>query len=67
MFTVGIANLFSFRECKKIYELNIENRIEIDRSEAEKYEFINESYFFSLPFFQPNNTRVPFCCISTIE
>ncbi len=36
-------------------ELNIENRIEIDRSEAEKYEFINESCVFSLLFFQPNN------------
>ncbi len=37
-----------------IDELNIENRIEIDRSEAEKYEFIHESCVFSLLFFQPN-------------
>ncbi len=36
---------------KKIDELNIENRIEIDRSEAEKYEFINESCVFFITFF----------------
>ncbi len=33
-----------------IDELNIENRIEIDRSEAEKYEFIHQSCVFSLLF-----------------
>ncbi len=33
-----------------IGELNIENRIEIDRSEAEKYAFIHESCVFSLLF-----------------
>ncbi len=37
-----------------IDELNIENRFEIDRSEAEKYEFIHESYVFFNNFFQPN-------------
>ncbi len=36
-----------FCECNKIDERNIENRIEIDRSEAEKYEFIHESCVFS--------------------
>ncbi len=39
---------------QKIDELNIENRIEISRSEAENYEFIHESCVFSLLFFQPN-------------
>ncbi len=43
-------------ECKKINELNVENRVEIDRSEAEEYEFIHESCVFSLLFFQPNIT-----------
>ncbi len=52
IFTVGIANLFSCCECKKIDEQIVENRIEIDRSEAEKYEFIHESCVFSLLFFQ---------------
>ncbi len=37
-------------------ELNIENRIEIDRSEAEKYELIHESCVFSLLIFQPNTS-----------
>ncbi len=37
-----------------IDKLNIENRIEIDRSEAEKYEFIHELCIFSLLFFQRN-------------
>ncbi len=54
IFVVGIVNLIKFCECNKIDELNIENRIEIDRSEAEKFEFIHESCVFSLPFFQPN-------------
>ncbi len=41
-----------------IDELNIENRIESDRSETEKYEFIHGSCVFSLLFFQPNTIRV---------
>ncbi len=41
-----------------IDELNIENRIQIDRSEAEKYEFIHESCVFSLLFFQPNTSSL---------
>ncbi len=53
IFIVGIANLILICEFNKIDELNIENRIEIDRSEAEKYEFIHESCAFSLLFFQP--------------
>ncbi len=53
---VGIANLFQVCEYKKIDELNIENHIEIDRSEAEKYELIRESCVFSLLFFQPNSS-----------
>ncbi len=36
---------------KKIGELTIENRIEIDRSEAEKYEFIHESGVSFITFF----------------
>ncbi len=47
---VGIANLIWFCECNKIDELNIENRIEIDRSEAKKYEYIHESCVFSFFF-----------------
>ncbi len=57
IFTVGIANLFSFCECKTIDELDVENRFPIDRSEAEKYEVIHESCVFSLLFFQPNNSN----------
>ncbi len=56
IFTIGIANLFDACECRKIDEPNIENRIVIDRSEAEKYEFIHESCVFSKLFFQPNKT-----------
>ncbi len=50
----GIANLFLGCDDKKIDEQNIENRIVIDRSEAEKFEFIHESCVYSLLFFQPN-------------
>ncbi len=57
IFIVGIVNLLLLCECKKIDELTFENRIEIDRSEAEKYEFIHESCGFSLLFFQPNTVR----------
>ncbi len=47
----GIANLFFICECrKKIDEPNSENRIEIDRLEAEKYEFIHELCLFTLLF-----------------
>ncbi len=45
---------YHFVNAKKIDELSIENRIEIDRSEAKKYEFIHESCVFSLLFFQAN-------------
>ncbi len=38
-----VAKLFYVCECKKIDKQDIENRIVIDRSGAEKYEFINES------------------------
>ncbi len=51
IFIVGIANRLYFGEYKEIAELNIENRIEIDRSEAEKYEFIDESCVFFITFF----------------
>ncbi len=54
IFTIGIANLFYVCECRKIDEPNSENRILIDRSEAEKYEFIHESFVFFITFFQPN-------------
>ncbi len=47
IFIAGIANLFLFCECKKAGEQIVENRIEIDRSEAEKYEFTHESRIFS--------------------
>ncbi len=50
-----IANLSLVWECKKIDEQDIENRIVIDGSGAEKYEFIHESCVFSLLFFQPNS------------
>ncbi len=50
---VGIENLFQFCECQTIDELNIGNHIQTERSEAEKYEFIQESCVFSLLFFQP--------------
>ncbi len=69
MFIVGIANLFKVCECKKIDDLYIENRIEIDRSEAEKYKFIRESCVFSILFFQPNNTvrvRTLFRCCNRL-
>ncbi len=51
---MGIAKLRKFGDCNKIEELNIENRLEIDRSEAEEYEFIHESCVFFITFFQPN-------------
>ncbi len=47
IYNVGISNLFSVCECKKIDKRNIENRIVNDSSEAEKYEFIHESCVFS--------------------
>ncbi len=50
---VVIANLLYFCESEKINELNIEDRIEIDLSEAEKYAFFMSHAFFSLIFFQP--------------
>ncbi len=52
-----MANLFYVCDGKKIDEQNIENRIVIDRSEAEKFEIIHESCIFSLHFFQPNNLK----------
>ncbi len=39
---VGIANLFLFCECEISYEHIVEICIEIDRSVAEKYEFVHE-------------------------
>ncbi len=47
---VGIAHLFYVSECKKIDEQIVENRIDIDRSEAEKYEFVHEAFVFLLLF-----------------
>ncbi len=51
IFIVRIANFFSICECKKVDEQGIENCIEIDRSEAEKYQFIHESCVFFITFF----------------
>ncbi len=38
-------------ECKKADEQILENRIEIDLSEAKKYEFTHESCVFFISFF----------------
>ncbi len=43
---------------KKMDELNMGNHIEIDRSEAEKYEFIHESCVFFITLFQPYITNL---------
>ncbi len=51
MFTAGIVNLVLYCECKKADEQIFDNRIESDRSEAEKYEFTHEFFFFSIYFF----------------
>ncbi len=42
---------------QKIDEQNIENRIVIDRSEAENHEFMHETCVFFITFFQPNTLR----------
>ncbi len=51
IFTIVIATRFLVCECRNIDEQNIGNRIVIDRSEAEKYEFIHESCVFFITFF----------------
>ncbi len=48
---VEIANLFWVCRCKNADEQIVENRIEIDLSEAEKYEFIHKSGVFFITFF----------------
>ncbi len=48
---VAIADLFQVCQCKNVDEQLVVNRIEVDRSEAEKYEFIQESCVFSITFF----------------
>ncbi len=58
IFIVGIANFFLVNKCKKIDEQVIEYSIVVDRSGAEKYEFIHESCVFSLLLFQPNNINM---------
>ncbi len=54
LFFFEIANLIQVCWCKKFDEQIVENRIEIDRSKAEKYEVIHESCVFFITFFQPN-------------
>ncbi len=49
-YIIGIVNQLYLCECKKVDEQIIENRIEIDRSEAEKSEYIHESCIFSSLF-----------------
>ncbi len=44
---------FKFVNAKKIDEQNVENRTGIDRSGAEKYEFIHEASVFFITFFPP--------------
>ncbi len=46
IFIAGIANLFYNFEWKKVDEQTVENRIEVYRSEAEKYEFTHKSFLF---------------------
>ncbi len=50
IFFAGIGYLFWNCECKKADELIVENRTEIDRSEAERYEFTHESCIFYIFF-----------------
>ncbi len=54
IFIVEIAHLIYVCWCEKANEQIVENRIEIDRSEAERYEFVHESWVFFITFFQPN-------------
>ncbi len=56
---VGIANIFLVCGLERIDESDIENRIVIDRAEAEKYELIHESCVFFITFFQPNISTCP--------
>ncbi len=51
IFIPRIAYLFQNGICQNADEQIVENRIEIDRSEAEKYEFIHESCVFFITFF----------------
>ncbi len=51
---VEIVNLSRDCQYKNVNEQIVENRIEIDHSEAEIYEFIHESCVFFITFFQPN-------------
>ncbi len=51
IFIVEIANLIWVCSGKKVDEQIVENRIEIDRLEAEKNEFIHESCAFFITFF----------------
>ncbi len=51
IFIVGIAKIFLFWDYKKVNEQVMENCIEMDRSEAEKYEFIHVPCVFFITFF----------------
>ncbi len=53
----GIENLFFLCECERVDEQTVENGVEVDLQESEKYELIEKSPIVSLVFVQPNKIR----------